>query len=80
MMGFGMGFGILGLLLMVLFWGSIILGAVWLLKAVFQTGKQTTASTRMGPGQNAREILDHRYAQGELTREQYELIRQDLEA
>lgn len=36
MMGqFGMGFGLLGLLMIIIFWGLLILLAVWLVKALF---------------------------------------------
>jgi hypothetical protein len=34
MMGFGMGFGILGLLLMVLFWGGLIALVIWLVRSM----------------------------------------------
>ena len=77
MMGFGMGFGILGLLLMLLFWGALIFLAVWLVKALFQGGRQSPAPPSSW-AKNAREILDERYARGEITREQYELIKKDL--
>lgn len=74
MMGFGMGFG---LLLMLLFWVLLILGAAWLVKGVFGGDKQTLR-TSGGHGANPREILDQRYARGEIAREEYELIRKDL--
>lgn len=74
MMGFGMGF--FGLLFMLLFWGGLILLAVWLAKALFQGNQSAGSSSR--PTNSAREILDQRYARGEITREQYELMKQDL--
>ncbi|HEX6302644.1 MAG TPA: SHOCT domain-containing protein [Anaerolineales bacterium] len=74
MMGFGMGF--FGLLFMLLFWGGLILLAVWLAKALFQGNRSAGSSSR--PTNSAREILDQRYARGEITREQYELMKQDL--
>jgi len=77
MTGFGMGFGLVGLLLMALFWGGLILLAVWFVKALFGTGNSSSNATRY-PGTDAREILDQRYARGEITPEQYELIKQDL--
>ncbi len=77
MMGFGMGFGIFGLLLMLLFWGGLILLAIWLVKAIFQSGGQSTPPTN-SRRTNPREILDERYARGEITREQYELMKQDI--
>jgi len=77
MMGFGMGFGIFGLLLMLLFWGALILLAVWLVRAVFQSGDRSP-TTPTGRTKTARDILDERYARGEITREQYEIMKQDI--
>jgi putative membrane protein len=75
MMGFG--FGIFGLLLMLIFWGGLIALAVWLVSALFPRGDQGTP-TSPGHDLSANEILDRRYARGEITREQYELMKQDL--
>ena len=74
----GMGFGFGGIFLMVLFWIIIIAGAIWLIKWIFSG----TGTTLIPPGarhnSSARDILDERYAKGELSREDYELMRQDL--
>ena len=75
MMGFGMGFGILFLLL---FWGLLIVGAVWLVKATFGGDKRTPRASG-GSGTSPREIVDQRYARGEIAREEYDRIRKDLE-
>jgi putative membrane protein len=72
MMGFGMG---LGMLLVGLFWVVLIVGAVWLAGSLFQTGHSPNLG---GRSQTPREVLDQRYARGEITREQYELMKQDL--
>jgi putative membrane protein len=79
MMGFGMGFGIVGLLFMLLFWGALILLAVWLVKAIF-TSNTHHSSFPSQPRQDstALEILAQRYARGEITREQYEIMKEDL--
>jgi putative membrane protein len=74
-----MGFGLIGVVLMILFWGGLILGAVWLVRAVFQPGNQFGSRTQSTQEQSARDILDRRYARGEITREQYEAMRKDLE-
>ena len=50
--------------LMVLFWVAIIAGVVWLVSRG-RTGTAGTTSSR------ARDILDERYAQGELSTEEY---------
>ncbi len=76
MMGFGMGFGFIGLLLMVLFWGGLF--------AFFSRLMNGGAPMQMNTpgmgngGLRPREILDQRYARGEITREEYERMKQDL--
>lgn len=72
MMGLGMG---VGLLLLLLFWGVLIAGAAWLAKAVF-VGRNRSADrdAELKPLQ----ILDQRYARGEIGTEEYQQIRQDL--
>ncbi len=76
MMGWGMGFGIFWVFFMLLFWVILILGAVWLVRAIFGNGRPRQGSS--GP-QNAREILDQRYSRGEITREQYEIMKEDIQ-
>lgn len=67
--GWGAGFHWLGFIWMLLFWGGIIGGAVWVVNGLVQ---------RTRPGTAAREILDERYARGEITREQYAEMKADL--
>jgi putative membrane protein len=77
MMGMGTGFGLWGLLLMVLLWVGLIALAVWLVRALFpQADRSQGGPAVQGPG--ARDILDRRYARGEITREEYEVIRETL--
>ncbi|UCH59241.1 MAG: SHOCT domain-containing protein [Anaerolineales bacterium] len=71
------GFGFLGIFFMLIFWVLLILAAVWLVKSLFGS-RDLTQSSRQNQSPNAREILDQRYARGELTREQYEQMRADL--
>ena len=73
-----MGFGLLGLLLMILFWGGLIFVAIWLVKVLF-SGNQGAQNTSISNGMSANEILDKRYTRGEITREQYELMKSDLD-
>jgi len=79
MMGYGAGFGLVGLLFMFLFWGGLILLAVWLVRAIF-SGRNWRNSPPSGSSssQTAQEILAQRYARGEITREQYEIMKQDI--
>ena len=74
-----MGFGFIGMLAMLIFWILIIVGAVWLLKSIFP-GVIVSDSRDDKRSMNAREILDHRYARGEITREQFIGMIEDLES
>jgi putative membrane protein len=75
--GFVLGFGLLWVVFMLIFWGGLILLAVWLVRALFPTnaGRDQNAG---GKNQSARQILAQRYARGEISREQYEIMKQDL--
>jgi len=78
MTGFGMGFGLIGLLFMILFWGGLAFGAVWLVRALFDNRQGPSQKLPADRQPRARDILDQRYARGEITREQYELMKSDL--
>lgn len=71
MMGFG-------LIWMLLFWGGLILLAIWLIAVLFPTSPQPPSGSAPDPQVRARDILDQRYARGELSREQYEEMRQAI--
>jgi uncharacterized membrane protein len=73
----GLGFGVFGLLLMLLFWGALITLAVWLVSALFPRSGREKRSP-FDENLSARQILDRRYARGEIAREQYELMKQDM--
>lgn len=83
MMGYGWGgygFGWWGIVMgiaMLLFWLLIIGGAVWLVISLFRQGR--TAVLGPGPTDHALDILRERYARGEITREQFEQMRHDIE-
>jgi putative membrane protein len=72
--GWGLAMG-LGMLAMLAFWGALIVGVVllvrWLMTATSSPGGRSDAS--------ALEILKRRYAAGEITREEYLQLRQELE-
>ncbi len=71
------GFGILGLLVMLFFWVGVIALGVWFVKALFSGGAPRSKSPTAVDG-SPREVLDRRYARGEITREEYHLMKQDL--
>jgi putative membrane protein len=72
----GMGFGLTGLLFVFLFLVGVIALAIWLVSALFPRDVRPAASNDQDL--SARQILDIRYARGEITREQYETMKQDI--
>lgn len=87
--GFGMGGGwLIGGLMMLLFWAAVIGLVVWAIWAFsrrqsrrvdYQNPSQV-ASPRAPQGDPALQIAKERYARGEISREQYDEIRQTLGA
>jgi putative membrane protein len=72
--GFGMGFGILGFFIMVLFWGLVIAGIVFAVRWIFSSG-----AVKSSPGHEAPvEILKRRYARGEIDRQEFVTRKQEL--
>jgi putative membrane protein len=69
-MGSGFGFGIPGLG-MILVWGLIVLLVIWLVRA-FGGG-------RPSGGKDAKQILDERFARGEIDQREYEEKRRLLD-
>ena len=72
MSDWGMGFGVV---FMLLFWGLIIFGIVALIRCLL---------AQSSPGRDSRdktplEIVQERYARGEIDREEYEQKKRDLE-
>ena len=75
MMGFGMGFGAIG---MVLFWGvviALVAGGVALL--VRQAGSLSRSAAKHQP--TALQILDERLARGDISSAEYDELRAKLE-
>lgn len=67
MMGGGMGF------LMILFWAVVLIALVLLISAVF-SGRRPSSHT-----ESALEILQKRYARGEIDKRHYDAMRRDIE-
>ena len=76
MTGFGMGFT--GYIWMIAFWLLIIGGGIWLLTILFPRTR-TVSRNESELNHDGLSILQQRYAQGELSKEEYETIRRDLE-
>ena len=73
----GMGLGIVGLVLMILFWGGLIVLGVWLVRVLFPHVERPPAPQIDG-SLGAREILDRRFARGEINREEYDSMRETI--
>lgn len=78
MYGYG-GFGSLGLILNLVITIGVIVGIValviWLVRRL---GTETGSTTRTAEAHSPQEILQVRYARGEITREQYQQMADDL--
>lgn len=78
MMGGGWLIGLLVLFLFLLLLVGLVVAGVWLMRpgSGFNLGGPPRPAAR--DDEDAVEILRRRYAQGEITREQYETMREDL--
>jgi putative membrane protein len=74
----GMGFG---LLFMILFWGLIILGIVALVRWLMRESQAGRQQDWRAPPRDKTplEIVQERYARGEIDRAEFEQKRQDLQ-
>ena len=84
--GHHMGYGGYGLLITAVVWIGLIVLGIWLLAKLFpnvgSAGRRTDSGgrARATGDDTAMEILRRRYARGELTKEEYEMMRHDLSA
>jgi putative membrane protein len=77
MMGYGWGMGPAGMIFMGLFWVLVIGLIVWALVALLPNVRSTG---RRGGHETPLEILDRRFAMGEIDAEQYRRARDELTA
>ncbi len=75
---FGWGWMILGSLMMVGFWGGLILLVVLAVRAISASGARQSGSNVAPRPDNALNILKERYARGEITKAEYEEMRETL--
>lgn len=71
----GYGMGIFGGLFMLLFWGLIIVGLVLVVRWLWDRGRPATSGQS---GEAPLDILKRRYARGEITKEEFDRMKQDL--
>lgn len=77
---FGLIGGLIGLLLNIAILVGIVLLVVWAVKQFSGSNSQGTSAITgiTGQSRSAREVLDTRYARGELTRDEYQTILNDI--
>ena len=73
--GYGYGMGIVGGLLFLAFWGLIIVGLLLLIRRLWDQGRPADGA---GKGEAPLDILKRRYARGDITKEEFDRIKQDL--
>lgn len=78
---FGWGWMMFGGLMMFAFWGGLIVLVLFAVKAIFGSGASRPSGgyDSAPPSHNrALDILQERYARGEISKAEYEEIREDL--
>ena len=70
--GYGAPWGWIGSSIMIIFWIAIVVGVVFLVRYLVRRGRTS------GGEDSALEILRRRYANGEISKEEYEEKRRDL--
>ena len=72
----GAGWWVVMMVAMVLFWGAIVAALVWLIRGVTRGG--STPGERLVTRESPVEILERRFAEGEITAEDYRARREVL--
>ena len=81
MMGYGYGMDAFGWIAMAIFWAGLITLVIWVISRILPAGGSWGYSTpRQGgaPAENAEDILDRRFAAGEIDEETYRSMRATL--
>jgi putative membrane protein len=79
MMGdWGWGMGGFGIILNIALWVLLIAGIIWLVRRLLQSEGRRRSETESGS--RALDILNERYARGEIDQSQYESIKRDIQA
>lgn len=80
MMGYGYGMEWGGWIAMAVFWIAIITLVIWGVSRAFPTDRNPSRDSGISPGESAVEILDRRYAAGEIDDDRYRTMRATLAA
>ena len=73
--GFGYGMGLIGWLFMLVFWILLIVGLVLVIRWLWEQGRRSPGGQLAEP---PLDILKRRYARGEISKEEFDRMRQDL--
>ena len=76
--GFGLAGGLIGMLLNIILIVGIVVLIVWAVQKFSQSSNPSSQTTSSSQPLSAREILDIRYARGELTRDEYQTKLNDI--
>ena len=79
--GFGRGWMMFGGLMMLLFWVVLIVAAILIVRAILSSNTRLRSGSNgslPSTGNRALEILKERYARGEISKAEYEQMREDL--
>ncbi len=72
------GFGWIGMILGAVIWLALLVGIILLIVYGIRRLSHNAGSATSSQKSTAREILQERYARGEITREQYQQMLEDL--
>jgi len=76
--GYG-GWGIAMMVVMMLFWLLILLGIIFFVWFLVESARRAAGGHPAAPHETPLQILQKRYARGEITREQYQEMKRELE-
>lgn len=72
------GYGWIGMIIFMLFWLLVLGGLIWLVVWAARRSGTGSRNSNLPAGNTPKEIAQMRYAKGEITREQYQQLLEDL--
>ncbi len=78
MYGWMGGYGWIGMIISMVFWLVVLGGIAWLVVWAVRRSGTGNYPSQNASGFSAKEIAQQRYARGEITREQYQQLIEDL--
>ncbi|NMR20497.1 SHOCT domain-containing protein [Cellulomonas fimi] len=78
MMGYGWGMGAGGWIAMIVFWVALVALVAWLIVQALPSRRREDDRDRLTGAETAEQILDRRYAVGEIDADTYQVMRVNL--